>query len=149
MEYIYDIVLNFNDCYYEFYEWNNKDKIINVKKIPVYRINDIDYLSFKYNKVSIIKSFVKTILFNKSNQNYNIYLVTNTLEVMAIMLDKSGNIIKRSSLLLEEADEVLQLLIEYDPKDDVTVEDDEIQDVEFNEITETDESNIEGQVSLL
>lgn len=100
MEYIYDIVLNFNDCYYEFYEWNNKDKIINVKKIPVYRINDIDYLSFKYNKVSII---------NKFNQNYNIYLVTNTLEVMAIMLDKSGNIIKRSSLLLEEADEVLEI----------------------------------------
>ena len=52
-------------------------------------------------------------------------------------------------LKFEEADEVLQLLIEYDPKDDITVEDDEIQDVEFNEITETDESNIEGQVSLL
>ena len=100
MEYIYDIVLNFNDCYYEFYEWNSKDKIINVKKIPVYRINDIDYLSFKYNKVSIV---------NKFNQNYNIYLVTNTLEVMAIMLDKSVNIIKRSSLLLEEADEVLEI----------------------------------------
>ena len=32
---------------------------------------------------------------------------------------------------------------------DITVEDDEIQDVEFNEVTETDESNIEGQVSLL
>ena len=28
---------------------------------------------------------------------------------MAIMLDKSGNIIKRSSLLLEEADEVLEI----------------------------------------
>ena len=53
------------------------------------------------------------------------------------------------NLKFEEADEVLQLLIEYDPKDDVTVEDDEIQDVEFNEVTETDESNIEGQVSLL
>ena len=52
-------------------------------------------------------------------------------------------------LKFEEADEVLQLLIEYDPKDDVAVEDDEIQDVEFNEVTETDESNIEGQVSLL
>lgn len=52
-------------------------------------------------------------------------------------------------LKFEEADEVLQLLIEYDPKvDDVTV-DDEMQDVEFNEVTETDESNIEGQVSLL
>ena len=53
------------------------------------------------------------------------------------------------NLKFEEAEEVLQLLIEYDPKDDVTVEDDEIQDVEFNEVTETDESNIEGQVSLL
>ena len=53
------------------------------------------------------------------------------------------------NLKFEEADEVLQLLIEYDPKDDVTVEDDEIQDIEFNEVTETDESNIEGQVSLL
>ena len=53
------------------------------------------------------------------------------------------------NLKFEEAEEVLQLLIEYDPKDDITVEDDEIQDVEFNEITETDESNIEGQVSLL
>ena len=53
-------------------------------------------------------------------------------------------------LKFEEAYEVLQLLIEYDPKvDDVTVDDDEIQDVEFNEVTETDESNIEGQVSLL
>lgn len=53
-------------------------------------------------------------------------------------------------LKFEEADEVLQLLIEYDPKvDDVTVDDDEIQDIEFNEVTETDESNIEGQVSLL
>ena len=52
-------------------------------------------------------------------------------------------------LKFEEADEVLQLLIEYDPKvDDVTV-DDEIQDVEFDEATETDENNIEGQVSLL
>ena len=53
-------------------------------------------------------------------------------------------------LKFEEADEVLQLLIEYDPKvDDVTVDDGGIQDVEFNEVTETDESNIEGQVSLL
>ena len=32
MEYIYDIVLNFNDCYYEFYEWNNKDKSRNNQK---------------------------------------------------------------------------------------------------------------------
>ncbi len=32
MEYVYDIVLNFRDKYYDFYEWNKKDKIINIKK---------------------------------------------------------------------------------------------------------------------
>ena len=30
MDYIYDIVLNFNDDYYEFYEWKQEDKIINI-----------------------------------------------------------------------------------------------------------------------
>ena len=33
MNYIYDIVLNFNKDYYEFYEWKKSDKVINVKKI--------------------------------------------------------------------------------------------------------------------
>ena len=30
MNYIYDIVLNFNKEYYSFYEWNRKDNIISV-----------------------------------------------------------------------------------------------------------------------
>ena len=33
MEYIYDIVLNFQDNYYDFYEWQKKDKIIPIKVI--------------------------------------------------------------------------------------------------------------------
>ena len=28
MEYIYDILLNYNKEFYEFYEWKNKDNII-------------------------------------------------------------------------------------------------------------------------
>ena len=31
MNYIYDIVLNFHESYYEFYEWKSTDKIINFK----------------------------------------------------------------------------------------------------------------------
>ena len=36
MNYIYDIVLNFNKEYYNFFEWNKRDNIVNVKKIPLY-----------------------------------------------------------------------------------------------------------------
>ena len=38
MNYIYDIVLNFNKEYYSFYEWNRKDNILGIfqmfPKIP-------------------------------------------------------------------------------------------------------------------
>ena len=52
-------------------------------------------------------------------------------------------------LKYEEAEEVLQLLIEYEPKTDAEFQDEEVQDVEFSEIEVTDDENIEGQVSLL
>ena len=51
MDYIYDIVLNFQNNYYDFYEWKSSDKVINVKKILVYKINNQDYLNLKYNDV--------------------------------------------------------------------------------------------------
>ncbi|HBI93664.1 MAG TPA: phage recombination protein Bet [Terrisporobacter glycolicus] len=52
------------------------------------------------------------------------------------------------NLKFEEAEEVLQLLIEYDPKLDTNFED-EVQDVEFTEVAESTETNTEEQVSLL
>ena len=45
MNYIYDIVLNFNKEYYSFYEWNRKDNIINVKKIPLFLVDNECLLS--------------------------------------------------------------------------------------------------------
>lgn len=51
-------------------------------------------------------------------------------------------------LKLEEADEVLQLLIEYDPKVNTNIEDN-IQDVEYTEITEDNVDNMDVQETLL
>ena len=38
MNYIYDVITNFNDTYYDFYEWNKKDKLTHFKKIPIINI---------------------------------------------------------------------------------------------------------------
>ena len=35
MKYIYDIVLNFNEEFFEFYDWNLNDEITHIKKIPI------------------------------------------------------------------------------------------------------------------
>ena len=100
MDYIFDIVLNFQNNYYEFYEWKPTDKIINVKKILVYKVNNKNYLNLKYNDI-----ILDTKILPKQNK---MFLITNGVEVMGILLDNNGKLIKRSSLLIDESDEVLE-----------------------------------------
>ncbi|MBQ2873567.1 MAG: hypothetical protein IJE89_06195 [Bacilli bacterium] len=100
MDYIYDIVLNFQNEYYDFFEWKNTDKVINIKKIPVYLVNDNNYLDLKYNEVILDREELP--------HSIKMFLVTNGREVLGLLLDKEGRIIKKSSLLFEEADEVLE-----------------------------------------
>jgi len=92
MDYIYDIVLNFQSNYYDFYEWRETDKIINIKKILVYKTNDENYLNLKYNEIILDNQLLP--------KQTKMFLVTNGVEVMGIMLDNQGKLIKRSSLLL-------------------------------------------------
>lgn len=100
MEYIYDIVLNFHPCYYEYYEWQSTDKIISIKKIPIYKINNKTYLDLKYNDIIINKTSLP--------KNNKMFLVTSGIEVMGLLLDKENRISKRSSLIFEEADDILE-----------------------------------------
>ena len=100
MDYIYDIVLNFQNDYYDFFEWKPTDKVINIKKILVYIVNNEDYLNLKYNEVILDKKLLP--------KQVKMLLITNGIEVMGILLDHNGEIIKRSSLLFDEADEVLE-----------------------------------------
>ena len=99
MEYVYDIVLNFQNDYYDFYEWQKSDKLINIKRLPIYKITNKDYLNLKYNDITIDISTLP--------KQSKMFLVTSGLEIMGIIIDNNGNIIKRSSLLFEESDDIL------------------------------------------
>ena len=100
MDYVYDIVLNFQPIYYEFYEWQPTDKIINIKRIPIYKITNQDYLKIKNNDVIIERNTIP-----KQNK---IFLITSGLEITGIMIDNNGKVIKKSSLLFEESDDILE-----------------------------------------
>ena len=100
MEYVYDIVLNFQDNYYDFYEWNKSDKLINIKKIPIYKISNQAYLEIKYHNVSIDLNTIPI--------TSKIILLTSGIEVLGILLDKNGQVLKKSSLLFEESDDILE-----------------------------------------
>ncbi len=100
MDYVYDIVLNFQKEYYEFYEWKSSDKIINTRKIPIYKINNKDYLNIKNNEVTIDKYSI--------SKKSKMFLLTSGIEIMGILIDNNGKVIKKSSLIFEESDDILK-----------------------------------------
>ena len=106
MNYIYDIVLNFQDNYYQFFEWNRKDKIKNISKIAVYRVDDDDLLDLTYNDVIVDNIFLNDL--KEANKKYKkiMCLVSNTNQTIGLLFNEEGKIIKRSSLLFEEETEV-------------------------------------------
>ena len=111
MNFIYDIVLNFNKEYYNFFEWNKKDNIINVKKIPLFMVFNNIFNNMKYDIVKVSSDFInmikdKTYIYSKKDSIISC-LISNGKEVIGIMFDTEGNVIKRSSLLLDEEEEVL------------------------------------------
>lgn len=114
MNYIYDIVLNFNKSYYNFFEWNKKDNIINIKKIPLFFVSNDIFKALKYNNVTINNNFInlikdKTYTYSRIKIG-NASLITNGKEVIGVLFDDNGILTKRSSLLLDEEDEILNEL---------------------------------------
>lgn len=123
MNYIYDIVLNFNKDYFCFYEWNKKDNIISIKKIPLFVVDNNTFNMMKYDKVVVSSNFIslikdKTYTYSK-NKIGNSALLSNGKEVVAVLFDNKGNLIKRSSLLIDEEEEVLD---EIDNNDMFSIE---------------------------
>ena len=112
MTFVYDIYVNFQTIYYDFYEWNKKDKIMHIKKIPIFEVkndvfqkmiiheNKIDETSFE-----LIKN--KTEIFKKKRK-ISAVLFTNNQDIIAVLLNSSGKIIKKSCLLLEEESMILR-----------------------------------------
>lgn len=109
MNYIYDVALNFQENYYQFFEWNRHDKIKNIAKIPLYHISDEDILSFKNNKIKVDSSLINKIKENNQKQQKTICLVSNQKLTIGLLFNEEGTLLKRSSLIYEEEDEANHL----------------------------------------
>ena len=70
MTYIYDIALNFQDNYYQFFEWNKHDKIKNLSKLPIYHVTDEDILNFKMRRKDELHEFKAKIRELETNIYY-------------------------------------------------------------------------------
>ena len=112
MTYIYDILLNFNEKFYEFYEWEKNDKIYHVKKIPILKVETKVIEDILLKKIQIKNNITKfkTELFgNKKNKYLNSCLLTDGYKVIGIQINDNNEIEKLSDLLLDEAMDAISI----------------------------------------
>ena len=94
MTYIYDIALNFQDNYYQFFEWNKHDKIKNLSKLPIYHVTDEDILNFKNNKVKVDISTIQKFKEENAKRGKIILLVSNSIITIGLLFDLEGNVLR-------------------------------------------------------
>lgn len=122
MDYINDLMLNFNDCneFMEFYEWSNKDNIVNILKIPVMRISKIQMREIFRKRIRIDKSILSKIKNKTLVSEYTLkycLLLTDLNKVIALKFNDNGEVIMSSSLLFDEEDAVIDECFNFKEED--------------------------------
>lgn len=119
MNFIYDIYLNFNDILYEFYDWNKKDKIIHIKRIPLFKVNSKTLRDIVSKKIKLSSSFLslienKTIIYGREKQ-ICACVFTDSDNVVAVMFNlDSLESTKKSYFLVEEELDILDISVRMD-----------------------------------
>lgn len=114
MNYIYDIVLNFQRDYCNFYEWRLKDKVDNIRKIPLYKVSSEDIYSFMFNEIVVDDEFLEKLKNDIGNSKRLMCLVSDGNIGIGLLFNGNGNIIKKSSMIYEEEDEVCEYVLELE-----------------------------------
>lgn len=120
MTYIYDIVLNFTDVnkYYEVYEWEKEDHLVNIKKALILRVNNKILNDFIKYKIKVNKTFLefikdKSMCYKKDKIKYLVILSSGEKSV-GFTFDEMGNVLYKSSLLFDEEEIVNKMALKLE-----------------------------------
>ena len=118
MNYYYDILLNFQDVYCMFYEWDENDAIDFIKKIPLYHVDSKVYKDLLTKKVKVTKSFLdeiedKTKLKQNNTLKYTC-IFGDGKNAIAIEFNDDGIILNKSSILLEDEININEFMYSID-----------------------------------
>ncbi len=124
MKYIYDIILNFNEELYEFYEWEDEDSFDYVKKIAIIKVTKDVFNDILNNKIMIDSEIVKSLfntceVYTKNSVKYIEYacLFTSNSSIIAVEFNYKGISILKSDLLIDEALDIIELMKKTKPLD--------------------------------
>ena len=114
MKKTYDILVNYHKIAYEFYDWNKTDDIKHIKVIPTFKVSDECLLDFYNYDINVDNDFLnmiknKTEIYVKGLIIKEPYacILFSTYNAFSFKFDKNGNIIGKSNLLFDEADDII------------------------------------------
>ncbi len=110
MNYYYDIVLNFDmDHLWKFYEWDESDYVLSLKKVPLFHVSFETICDFLKYEITFDENFKKSCLglSNKKGEDYAI-LVCDGKNAYGVLLDEKGCVLSLSSLLVHDELEVCE-----------------------------------------
>ena len=116
MTYIYDVTLNFNEVLYDFFEWNNSDNLIHVRKIPIFKVSNDTFLNMLMYEVQISDDILnkikdKTNTYGKKTKSFTSCLIRNEDNIIALKFDENGISKLVSSIIIEEELDILEIRV--------------------------------------
>lgn len=117
MNYIYDILVNFNQTLYDFYEWE-ENEVMHIRKIPILKVSTNLLMELTRFKVCVSKDFLnrifkKTEIFTNKGVKQIEYacLFSDGESILGIKFSKDGTSFEKTKLLIEEEEEVLDVVL--------------------------------------
>lgn len=122
MNFYYEIKLNFNDSnLFKFYEWSKNDKLDLIKKIPLIKVKTSLFKEICLNNFKIseeIFNYISGRTICKDNIKIdNACIFCDTKNCIAIEFNKNRESISRSSLLLEDENNICEISYSLKYKD--------------------------------
>ncbi len=113
MNYYYDILVNLEEEFYEFYEWEKNDPIIAIKKTPLFKVSHnviVDFLTYDItlDEELTINLLEKTICKNK--EKINALLISDTKTSLFLEINDNGKVIFKSKLLVEDENNINEIV---------------------------------------
>ena len=106
MIYAYDLLINFNEELYDFYDWKETDSITHIRRIPLYKIDDTFYTDLLTRKIKVNTDYLKEIkdktqIFSPKTLETIEYacIFTNGENAIAVNFDTNGNVNQKVNFL--------------------------------------------------
>lgn len=112
MKKYYDIVVNFDEVMYYFYEWDENDVLEYIKSIPMIRVSKKSFKQILLNKIQLEEKEVEKIKNQTTFVNgktTTALLITDTLNSFVLEFDHRGQEIGISTLQIEEELDITEM----------------------------------------